>query len=527
MYFISYNDESNKLAMRSTGDHFPNDVYDKGVDHIPAYPTGDDANGYIYFTSREPFMVNIDYGDGDKAQKIAKKRTEGDYIVVLGSMNVPYFKNPNGGEWGTLESGGKVEAEPPHIYTDGKTEHDITFDFTSPVIMVSAVKIYCDNFPVIDMPQLESFNFEGVGMKDSEVPADRIKRIDSLNSFTMHTILDKSGGGNFRLKFPVKLLEATQLTKLDLNGVCLLKGMTEEMRSIKNLKNLEFLDLSCGINNGLGVYIKEFNELPKLKVFRFDDPGNYHYDVSEITEINPNLTRFYWQRGAGTNGGCDGKSLDNWREEFSGKSLQNLGGSIDVSHGVCLPVDVLPEYFKEMRSLAGLTGVYSFVRYNNRFDTFVNTWYDYVTSWDQITMSSTAKDGKRNQFYGTYMDFYSSYYPNTERPSGTLQAPSGFVKGSENGDPQSPMEKIYVLTNNYGETWHLKPASTASRSAHPFEMVFVDGRAIIGDGDLITSFPKEFCYSKEEAVSLCKDHGVDEKPVIDWFENRGAGIPEE
>lgn len=303
--------------------------------------------------------------------------------------------------------------------------------------------------------------------------------------------------------------------------------MTEEMRSIKNLKNLEVLDLSCSANNGLGVYIKEFNELPKLRTFRFDDPGNYHYDVSEITEINQNLTGFFWQKGAGTNGGCDGNSLDNWREEFAGKGLQNLGGSIDVSHGVCLPVDMLPEYFKEMRSLAGLVGYYSFVRYNNRLDTFIDTWYDYVTSWDQITMSSMAKDGKRNQFYGTYMDFYTFYYPYTNRPSGTLQAPAGFVKGSQNGDPQSPMEKIYVLTNNYGENWHLKPASTSARTARPFEMVFVDGRAIIADGDLITSFPKEYCYSKEEAVSLCKEHGVDEKPVIEWFENRGVGIPED
>lgn len=524
MYFISYNDESNKLAMRSTGDHFPNDVYDKGVDHIPAYPEGDDANGNIRFTSYEPFMVNIDYGDGNKAQKIAKKRSGGDYILVLGSMNIPYYKNPNEAEWGNLESGGKIEAEPPHMYSDGKTEHDITFDFTSPIISVAASKIYCDNFPVIDMPQLEVFNFTVVGMKDTEIPADRIKRIDSLKTFAMHTVLDKSGGGNFRLKFPVKLLGATQLTKLDLNGVCLLKGMTEEMRSIKNLKNLENLDLSCEPNNGLGVYIKEFNELPKLKTFRFEDGGNYHYDVSEITEINQNLTRFYWQKGEDTL--CDGTYLDNWREEFAGKGLQNIG-AIDVSHGSCLPVDILPEYFKEMRSLSSISCVYSFVRHNNRFDTFVDTWYDYVTSWDQITMSSTAKDGKRNQFYGTYMDFYTAYYPHTERPSGTFQAPSGFVKGSQNGDPQSPMEKIYVLTNNYGENWHLKPASTAARSARPFEMVFVDGRAIIGDGDLITSFPKEYCYSKEEAVSLCKENGVDEKPVIDWFENRGVGIPED
>ena len=194
MYFISYNDESNKLAMRSTGDHFPNDTYDNGVDHVPAYPTGDDANGYIYFTSREPFMVNIDYGDGNKAQKIAKKRTEGDYIVVLGSMNIPYYKDPNGSNWGTLASGGRVESEPPHIYTDGKTEHDITFDFTAPIKDVKYVKVYCDQFPTIDMPTLQTFKADVISMKDSAVPADRLRRIDSLKEFVFETIRPFPGG---------------------------------------------------------------------------------------------------------------------------------------------------------------------------------------------------------------------------------------------------------------------------------------------------------------------------------------------
>lgn len=81
-----------------------------------------------------------------------------------------------------------------------------------------------------------------------------------------------------------------------------------------------------------------------------------------------------------------------------------------------------------------------------RSDDFVDSFYRLVTEWDQITMTSVAKDGKRNQFYGLTVSMYSSTFPNeNQRPSGTEQAPEGFVKGSSNGSPATPMEKIYVL----------------------------------------------------------------------------------
>ena len=73
-------------------------------------------------------------------------------------------------------------------------------------------------------------------------------------------------------------------------------------------------------------------------------------------------------------------------------------------------------------------------------------------------MASVAKDGERNQFYGLAVSMYGSQYPyENQRPSGTEQAPEGFVKGSSNGFPATPMEKIYVLKNNYAQRWTIKP----------------------------------------------------------------------
>jgi hypothetical protein len=37
-------------------------------------------------------------------------------------------------------------------------------------------------------------------------------------------------------------------------------------------------------------------------------------------------------------------------------------------------------------------------------------------------------------------------------PSGTYQAPAGFVQGSNDGTPASAKEQLYVLVNNYGWT---------------------------------------------------------------------------
>lgn len=74
-------------------------------------------------------------------------------------------------------------------------------------------------------------------------------------------------------------------------------------------------------------------------------------------------------------------------------------------------------------------------------------------------MTSVAKDGKRNQFYGLSVSMYDSIYPDeNQRPTGQEQAPEGFVKGQSNGSPATPMEKIYVLKNNYAQKWTIKPA---------------------------------------------------------------------
>lgn len=171
---------------------------------------------------------------------------------------------------------------------------------------------------------------------------------------------------------------------------------------------------------------------------------------------------------------------------------------------------------------------YMALRSLDRTDLFVNNFYEYIMGWDSITMSGNASDGKRNQFYGLRVDIYaSSYKSNHYRPSGIFQAPSGFVKGVSNGNPQTPMEKIYVLTNNYNQTWVVKPEDTTSfmsfrRYMHDPYIVVVSGKdVIIGHGDVLCddNALKYVAYGEDDLMDIMSDNGLDINIAIDYIEN--------
>jgi hypothetical protein len=83
-------------------------------------------------------------------------------------------------------------------------------------------------------------------------------------------------------------------------------------------------------------------------------------------------------------------------------------------------------------------------------DEFWDSLYRLATEWEYNSLSSTASDGKRNHFYGLSLHYRTSSNNHYNLlPTGSYQAPEGFIKGSANGNPATPMEKLYVLKNNY------------------------------------------------------------------------------
>lgn len=141
---------------------------------------------------------------------------------------------------------------------------------------------------------------------------------------------------------------------------------------------------------------------------------------------------------------------------MSGRGLDHLT-DFRANHSNSIRVDKLPDYIYEMRAITRF-GMNCSTHSQQRSDDFVDSFYKLVTEWDQITMTSVASDNKRNQFYGLSVSMYNLTFPDeNQRPTGQEQAPEGFVKGQSNGNPTTPMEKIYVLKNNYAQKWTIKP----------------------------------------------------------------------
>lgn len=224
-----------------------------------------------------------------------------------------------------------------------------------------------------------------------------------------------------------------------------------------------------------------------------------------------------------------------WHPYMSGKGLENID-RLDASFSYSnIDVSNLPDYIYEMRSMNAFY-MYRNLPTQERCDTFISTLYDKVMGFDYLTMSSVASDGKRNQFYGLYLSIYLASNPDDKRPSGVFQAPLGFVKGVSNGNPQTPMEKIYVLTNNYNQRWVVKPEDTVSlmsfrRYLQDPYMVVVSGKdIIIGHGDVLCddNALRYVAYGEDDLMNVMSDNGFDINIAIDYLdkerkelENRG------
>lgn len=114
---------------------------------------------------------------------------------------------------------------------------------------------------------------------------------------------------------------------------------------------------------------------------------------------------------------------------------------------------ILPTWFDALVNLKYFLVSASFQN-TGGIDLFVDSIYELVESNASMTSGNT-------KFRQMTVDAYGSSAADQEsstRPSGTYQQPSGYVQGSSNGTPASPMEKIWVLSNQYGHTWTVRPA---------------------------------------------------------------------
>lgn len=442
----------NRVVLYMQGEYALNSIYYSTHQQLPNPVLSSDWNSSIFFYSHDDGKVVVDWDDGN-VETFDLQYNGNYYVIGWRSQDVDYRKNPasTGGGWGLgIDQKTKeyIRPKPNHRYTDGSTrERHITFTFNCKEIYSfssSTVKMW--GFPILELPNLETLSLSYTSYIH-EIPFVRLSKIKKLTSLNLTSL------GSRMQYIPDSILSMTRLKSLAISGIFDLSNPdSSNFRKINQLVNLESLTAwVCNIQT----YIKELNDLPKLKTLIISN-ANAGKDgipkLNEVSQINQNLTSFN-VIGAGYSGG--GVRTSWLEEELSGKGLQNIRElNIEYQNKLTL---TLPEYLKEMNALTSVYGLNTFMS-QTRADTFVNNMYAYITGWNQTTMTNKLVNGKRNQFYGLSVTMYAASYPNDYRPSGILQAPSGFVKGSSNGNPTTPMEKIYVLQQNYAQRWTVKPS---------------------------------------------------------------------
>lgn len=497
---------------------------------------GNNYNETIGFYSNAPGMCEVDWGDGSKEQfpfvRARSGSIYGQYRLMFRRRDISYRKNPDSHPWWFYkEDGSEYVPAPNHAYDDGMDkERVISMSFTNDVTKMESYRIMMVGFPILDMPSLINIIISIPGDRTiTDIPKDRIMRSVNIERITLSEF-----GVDTLTSIPE---DWNRLTKL--KGLNLSKSIDFSDTEASNIRkfpsmwpNLEILHLAGG---RVRVYPREWLSFSKLREL-YISPGvampsfdpNTCPAMDEVDRINSSLKIFsHINRWYG--------SVVSWHPYMSGKGLENIE-SLDASHSYSnIDVSNLPDYIYEMRSMNSFY-MHFCVSTQSRCDTFISTLYDKVMGFNYLTMSSYASDGERNQFYGLYLTMYSASSPVDKRPSGVLQAPSGFIKGQFNGSPSTPMEMVYVLMNNYRWRFSMAPEASVLRSIRssdidtrlykPYKLiVFDDGRTFVGNGDVLAhDTDKVLSFGGQpEGEYLCDSMGLDRNVIVEYFNKIGNG----
>jgi hypothetical protein len=511
-FLAGYDTVASYVTFIVNEDRFP--CYDgKGADYIPDPIISADAfNRSLRFSTRKPGFVDVDWGDGTKDQYPLVKVSDGSYRIVFRSLDIEYKKNPDDTVWWyKKEDGSQYIPVPPHKYSDIR-RREVTMRFSNLIDgEFNMDGIVLHEFPITNLPDITYFAVVRSVLKNGDIPYDRISKSVNLRNIQMGFFSHSGVWSNW----PEGFLNMKNLRYFGCNSVFNFGDDPDSnWRRFSEWKNLTEFNLNwCNIPS----YDPAFNSIPAVGINIISDRNNIPV-FDEVDKVGDDK--------AGVNFMGNGSS---WKQDLVGGKLNKIQRAYCSSSTA--PVDDLPDYLYEIREFRiwNLRDGGRFINTQERADTFVNTFYDKIMSWSYITMSQTASDGNRNQFYKLTLDLYAAVAPTNKRPSGVYQAPDGFVKGVSNGNPTTPMEKVYVLTNNYEQTWILAPvpafkaALTRARRAGktritPFVLGVKDGHVSVFSGDVLDESMSKYSFAdKYEAIDICSNLGLDSSPVVEYF----------
>lgn len=509
-FLVGYDTALSSVTFYVNEDRFP--CYNgRGADYVPdPVIDGGDFNRNLDISSSKPGFVNVDWGDGTKEQYLLV-RNGGSYRIIFRSLDIEWRKNPDASTWWfKKEDGSQYVPIPPHKYGSIQ-RREVTMKFSNVIdrdFKMDGIVLY--EFPLMNMPDISYLHMARSVLKNGDIPYDRISKSVNLKNIQMGSFYHPGTWSNW----PEGFLNMKDLKYFGCNSVFnFADNPDSNWRRFSEWKDLtEFNFNWCNIPS----YDPAFNSIPAVSISIISDRNNIPV-FDEVDKVGDDKAGVTFMGGGSS-----------WKQDLVGGKLNKIHNTYCSSSVV--PVDDLPDWLYEVREFRIWTlrdG--RFINTQERADTFVNTFYDKIMSWSYITMSQTASDGNRNQFYKLTLDLYTSAAPTNKRPSGVYQAPEGFVKGVSNGNPTTPMEKVYVLTNNYGQTWVLAPAPaskaalTRARRAGKtriasFVLGVKDGHVSVFSGDVLDDNMSKYNFAdKYEAIDICNDLGLDSSPVVEYF----------
>lgn len=508
-FLVGYDTALSSVTFYVNEDRFP--CYNgKGADYVPD-PVVDsgDFNRNFNISSSKPGFVNVDWGDGTKDQYPLTKNGSV-YRIVFRSLDIEWKKNPDATTWWfKKEDGSQYIPIPPHKY-DSVQNREVTMTFSNVIDAdFSLDGIVLDRFPLMNLPDISYLYMSRSVLKNGDIPYGRISKSVNIRYIHMGSFSHPGVWSNW----PEDFLNMKDLRYFGCNSVFNFGDDPDSnWRRLSEWKNLtEFNFNWCNIPS----YDPAFNSIPAKGINIISDRNNIPV-FDEVDKVGDNKILVYFM--------ANGSS---WKQDLVGGKLNKMQEAYCRSGTVS--VDDLPDWLYEVREFRKWNLQSHFISTQERADRFVDAFYDKMMSWDYITMSQVASDGNRNQFYKLTLDLYTSAAPTNKRPSGVYQAPDGFVKGVSNGNPTTPMEKVYVLTNNYGQTWVLAPAPaskaalTRARRAGktriaPFVLGVKDGHVSVFSGDVLDDNMSKYNFAdKYEAIDICNDLGLDSSPVVEYF----------
>lgn len=510
-FLVGYDTSLSSVTFYVNEDRFP--CYNgRGADYVPdPVIDGNDFNRNLDISSSKPGFVNVDWGDGTKEQ-YPLVRNGGSYRIIFRSLDIEWRKNPDASTWWfKKEDGSQYVPIPPHKYGSIQ-RREVTMKFSNVIdrdFKMDGIVLY--EFPLMNVPDISYLHMVRSFLKNGDIPYDRISKSVNLRNIQMGSFIHPGVWSNW----PEGFLNMKNLRYFGCNSVFNFGDDPDSnWRRFSEWKNLtEFNFNWCNIPS----YDPAFNSIPAKGISIISDRNNIPV-FDEVDKVGDNkLVVNFMATGS------------SWKQDLVGGKLNKIQETYSTSNTV--PVDDFPDWLYEVREFRkwNMEDGGRFINTQDRADTFVNTFYDKVMSWDYITMSQVASDGNRNQFYKLVLNLYTSSAPTNKRPSGVYQAPEGFVKGVSNGNPTTPMEKVYVLTNNYEQTWVLAPApvleavlARARRAGKtriaPFVLGVKDGHVSVFSGDVLDDNMSKYNFAdKYEAIDICNDLGLDSSPVVEYF----------